>query len=73
MNRSPMCTIDIGRHSDQHFIFGKRNLFNNFIVSGFKHHLSRGDVACDVFSGIIPFIGNCHCLNSINVGIPRIP
>jgi len=62
-----MRSIYIGRHGDQHFIIRKRNLFNNFISRGFKHHLSRGDVARDLLFGIIPFVANCYRLNGINV------
>jgi len=61
-----MRAIYIGRYSDQHFIFRKRNLYD-FIIRELKHDLSRRDEARDLLFGPIPFIGNRHGLNGINI------
>jgi hypothetical protein len=66
MNCSPVRPFYIWRHSDQHFIFWKRNPFL-FFFREFKHYLPRGNETFDLLFGPIPIVGDCHSLNGINV------
>jgi hypothetical protein len=66
MNGSRVRGIYIGRNSDQHFIFRKRNLYD-FVIRELKYYVSRGNEARDLLFGPIPFVGNRYRLNGIDI------